>query len=77
MTSALAEMSLDARLPQQAPPRIAEGRRINLVYESYDWEPSETRELPEDDFDPGPSEWVLVDDDGNVLDRFANVDERD
>jgi hypothetical protein len=48
-----------------------------LVYDTYDWVPSETRELPEDDFDPGPSEWVLMDDDGNVIERFVDFDERD
>jgi hypothetical protein len=47
-----------------------------LVYDTYDWVPSETRELPEDDFDPGPGEWVLTDDDGNVIERFADFDER-
>jgi len=41
-----------------------------LVYDTYDWEPSETPELPEDDFDPGPGEWVVTNDDGNVIDRF-------
>jgi hypothetical protein len=33
--------------------------------------------LPEDDFDPGPGEWVVFDEAGNVVDRFANFDERD
>ena len=47
-----------------------------LVYDNYDWEPSETRELPEDDFDPGPGEWVVTDDNGNVIDRFADFDEQ-
>lgn len=48
-----------------------------LVYDTYDWEPSGTRELPEDDFNPGPGEWVVTDDDGNVIDRFADFDERE
>lgn len=48
-----------------------------LVYDMYDWWPSQTRELPEDDFDPGPGQWVVTDDDGNVIDRFANHDQRD
>ena len=48
-----------------------------LVYGTYDWEPSETRELPEDDFYPGPGEWAVTDDDGNVIDRFADFSERD
>jgi hypothetical protein len=48
-----------------------------LVYDTYDWVPSETRELPQDDFDPGPGEWVLTEDDGNVIARFADVDEWD
>jgi hypothetical protein len=47
-----------------------------LVYDTYGWEPSETRELPEDDFDPGPGEWVVTDDDGKVIDRFASFDDR-
>jgi hypothetical protein len=48
-----------------------------LVYDTYDWEPSRTRELPEDDFNPGPGEWVVTDDDGTVIDRFADFDERE
>jgi hypothetical protein len=48
-----------------------------LVYDTYDWVPSETRELPKDDFDPGPGEWVVMDPDGSVIDRFADWDERD
>jgi hypothetical protein len=48
-----------------------------LVYDTYDWVPSETRELPEDDFDPGPGEWVLTDDDGNVIARYADFNQRD
>lgn len=47
-----------------------------LVYDTYEWVPSETRELPEDDFDPGPGEWVVTDDDGNVIERFADFDEQ-
>jgi hypothetical protein len=47
-----------------------------MVYGRYDWEPSATRELPEDDFNPGPG-WVVTDDDGNVIDRFAHFDERE
>ena len=46
-----------------------------LVYDdNYDWEPSETRELAEDDLDPGPGEWVVVDVEGNTLSRFADFD---
>ena len=48
-----------------------------LVYDTYDWVPSETRELPLDDFDPGPGEWVVVDDHGNAVARFADLDKRD
>ncbi|GAB2858815.1 hypothetical protein GCM10027026_05770 [Myroides odoratimimus subsp. xuanwuensis] len=48
-----------------------------LVYDgSYDWQPSETRELPEDDFAPGPGQWVVTDSKGNIIDRFADFDER-
>ena len=46
-----------------------------LVYDdTYDWQPSETRELPEDDFNPGPGEWVVTDAEGNTIDRFADFD---
>ena len=48
-----------------------------LVYDTCDWWPSETRELPEDDFDPGPGEWVVTDDDGRVVSRFADFDQPD
>lgn len=48
-----------------------------LVYDTYDWEPSETRELLKDDVDPGPGEWVVTDAEGNVIDRFADFDDRD
>jgi hypothetical protein len=48
-----------------------------LVYAHYDWEPSETRELPEYDVAPGPGEWVVTDDDGVVVDRFVDFDDRD
>lgn len=48
-----------------------------LVYDNYDWEPSETRELVKDDFDPGRGEWVVTDDVGNVIDRFASFDDPD
>lgn len=47
-----------------------------LVYDIYHWEPSQTRELPGEVLDPGPGEWVVTDDDGNVIDRFADFDER-
>lgn len=47
-----------------------------LVYDTYDWSPSQTRELPADDFDPGPGEWVASDSDGTVH-RFADFEERD
>ena len=45
-----------------------------LVYDTYDWVPSGTRELPADGFAPGPGEWVVTDDDGDVIDRFADFD---
>jgi hypothetical protein len=52
--------------------RTPDGVRY-LVYDgSYDWTPSETREPPTEDFDPGPGHWVVTDDDGNVIDRFAD-----
>jgi hypothetical protein len=44
-----------------------------LVYDgSYNWTPSETRELPEEDFDPGRGAWVVTDGGGKVIDRFAD-----
>lgn len=47
-----------------------------LVYDgTYDWGPSQTRELLEEDFDPSPGEWVGTDDDGSVIDRFADFDD--
>lgn len=46
-----------------------------LVYDgSYDWQPSGTRDLPEDDFDPGPGEWVVTDAEGNITGRFKDFD---
>ena len=46
-----------------------------LVYDdAYDWQPSETRELAETDFNPGPGEWVVKDAEGNTIDRFADFD---
>lgn len=42
-----------------------------LVYDTHDWEPSETRELPKDDFKSGLGEWVVKDTKGNVVGRFA------
>ncbi|WP_166133867.1 hypothetical protein [Nocardioides ochotonae] len=54
-----------------------EGVRF-LVYDgTYDWTPSETRELPPEepqDLEPGPGHWVTTDDDGNVTSRFADWD---
>lgn len=48
-----------------------------LVYDdTYDWQPLETRELPEDGTEPGPGAWVVKDAEGNIIDRFANFDER-
>jgi hypothetical protein len=32
--------------------------------------------LPEDDFNPGPGEWVVQDAEGNIISRFADF-ERD
>ncbi len=45
-----------------------------LVYDiTYDWQPSQTRELPADDWHPPmQGEWVVTDDEGKVLDRFRN-----
>ncbi len=49
-----------------------------LVYRMYDWEPSKTRELAEDDIrNPGPGEWVVMDDNGNVVERFADFEDQD
>ena len=49
-----------------------------LVYDTYDWVPSGTRELPDEDhLNPGPGEWVVTDDDGNVIDRFADFGDRE
>jgi hypothetical protein len=46
-----------------------------LVYDdTYDWRPSETRELPADDFNPGPGEWVVEDAEGNIIDRFTDFE---
>ena len=46
-----------------------------LVYDdNYDWQPSKTRELAEDDLDPGPGEWVVEDAEGNIISRFADFD---
>jgi hypothetical protein len=47
-----------------------------LVYDPYDWVPSQTRELPDDDLNPGPCEWVVSDDKGHAIDRLADHDER-
>ena len=46
-----------------------------LVYDTYDWWPSHTREPPEDDFPPGPGEWAVTDREGKVIDRFADWDD--
>ena len=47
-----------------------------LVYNNtYDWTASTTRQLPADDFDPGPGEWVVTDDDGRVVSRFADFED--
>lgn len=46
-----------------------------LIYDTYDWWPSHTREPPEDDLPPGPGEWVLTDRAGKVIDRFADWDD--
>jgi hypothetical protein len=46
-----------------------------LVHDdTYDWQPSQTRELSEDDFNPGPGGWVVEDAEGNIIDRFAHFD---
>jgi hypothetical protein len=47
-----------------------------LVYDSYDWTPSGTRDLREDDLSPGPGAWIVQDDRGAVIDRFADFDDR-
>lgn len=48
-----------------------------LVYDTYDWVPSRTREVSEDEIDPGEGGWVVLDAEGNVIDRFADFDGRD
>jgi hypothetical protein len=48
-----------------------------LVYDTYDWVPSETRELPPDVCNPGPGEWVVTDVEGNVTDTFADFMNRE
>jgi hypothetical protein len=32
--------------------------------------------LPRGDFNPGPGEWVVMDAEGNIIDRFTDFDER-
>jgi len=46
-----------------------------LVYDTYDWWPCPTPELPEDDLATGPGEWVVTDRAGTVIDRFADWDD--
>jgi hypothetical protein len=47
----------------------------HLVHDGTDdWQPSETRELSDDDYSPGPGEWVVEDAEGNILDRLADFD---
>ena len=48
-----------------------------LVYDTYDRTPSVTRELPPADSSPGPGEWAVVDQEGNVVDRFADFQRSD
>ena len=44
-----------------------------LVYtNTYDWAASSTRDLPEDDPLLGQGEWVVLDDEGKVVSRFAD-----
>ena len=43
-----------------------------LVYDNSDWEPSQARELPADDAEPGPGAWVVTDSDGSVIDVLAH-----
>ena len=43
-----------------------------LVYDTYDWWPSPTRELPQDDLPDEPGLWVVRDREGRAIDRFAN-----
>ena len=47
-----------------------------LVYDTYDWQPSESRKSSEEALNPGPGEWVVQDAEGNTLDRFADLDPR-
>lgn len=56
---------------------MPEGVRY-LVYDTYDWVPSQTRELPTDEFDLAMrGEWIVEDANGNVIDRFGECKERD
>jgi hypothetical protein len=49
----------------------------HLVYDgAYDWQPSPTREVVEEVSDPRPGQWVVTDAEGNVLERFADFDDR-
>ncbi len=48
-----------------------------LVYDTYDWEASKTRELPVEDLDLGPGEWFVTNESGSVVDRFATFDHPD
>jgi hypothetical protein len=47
-----------------------------LVYDgTYGWAASETRELPVVDLDLGPGGWFVTDKDGQVVSRFADMDD--
>jgi len=56
---------------------MPEGVRY-LVYDTYDWEPSDTRELPAGEYGLAMrGEWIVEDDHGNVIDRFGDWKEPD
>lgn len=52
-----------------------------LVYDgTYDWAPSTTRELPEDDARPDPEPggyWVVTDADGNITGRSTDIEDEE
>jgi hypothetical protein len=56
---------------------MPEGVRY-LVYDTYDWEPSKTRELPTDEFGLAiRGEWIVKGANGNAIDRFGDWKEPD
>ena len=46
--------------------------RYLVCDDTHDWQPSRTRDVPEDDVNPGPGGWVVKDAEGNITDRFAD-----